>query len=133
MTGAELLGSVRARFPGARRGLLIEFGGWRDEATAAAILAAPTDIAHLLEENAGQGDDIVGYAEALARSKEHNRKMKKRRNRAETENARLLEALKAIEEVAAGFVKGKTRTGSDFELLYSIASTAIAKAEGSQS
>lgn len=40
MTGAELLGSVRARFPRARRGLLVEFGAWGDEATAAAIHTA---------------------------------------------------------------------------------------------
>mgnify|MGYP001812895777 FL=1 len=40
MTGAELLESVRARFPRARRGLLIAFGAWGDEATAAAIHTA---------------------------------------------------------------------------------------------
>ena len=39
-TGAELLGSVRGRFPGARRGLLIEFGAWGDEPTAEAIHSA---------------------------------------------------------------------------------------------
>jgi len=36
-TGAELLGAVRARFSRARRGLLVEFGAWGDEATATAI------------------------------------------------------------------------------------------------
>jgi len=39
-TGAELLGSVRAHFPRARRGLLVEFGAWGEEATANAIHTA---------------------------------------------------------------------------------------------
>jgi thioredoxin reductase (NADPH) len=40
MTGTELLGGVRANFPRARRGLLVAFGAWGDEATADAIHAA---------------------------------------------------------------------------------------------
>lgn len=39
-TGTELLGTVRARFPRARRGLLVEFGAWGDKATADAIHTA---------------------------------------------------------------------------------------------
>lgn len=39
-TGSELLAEIRRRYPGAKRGLLIEFGAWGDRATADAILKA---------------------------------------------------------------------------------------------
>jgi thioredoxin reductase (NADPH) len=39
-TGAELLARVKALHPGAKRGLLIEWGGWGDSATAEAIFEA---------------------------------------------------------------------------------------------
>jgi thioredoxin reductase (NADPH) len=40
MTGAELLARVKALHPSAKRGLLIEWGGWGDSDTAAAIFEA---------------------------------------------------------------------------------------------
>jgi thioredoxin reductase (NADPH) len=40
MTGAELLSRARALHPGAKRGLLIEWGAWGDPATAKAIFEA---------------------------------------------------------------------------------------------
>jgi thioredoxin reductase (NADPH) len=40
MTGAELLARVKALHPSAKRGLLIEWGGWGDSETAAAIFEA---------------------------------------------------------------------------------------------
>jgi thioredoxin reductase (NADPH) len=39
-TGAELLAQVKALHPAAKRGLLIEWGGWGDAETAAAIFEA---------------------------------------------------------------------------------------------
>jgi thioredoxin reductase (NADPH) len=40
MTGSELLARVRALHPGAKRGLLIEWGGWADTDTSEAIFEA---------------------------------------------------------------------------------------------
>ncbi|WP_217914130.1 FAD-dependent oxidoreductase [Miltoncostaea marina] len=39
-TGSDLLAEVPARFPRARRGLMVDYGGWGDEPTAAAIVRA---------------------------------------------------------------------------------------------
>jgi hypothetical protein len=50
---------------------------------------AITEITRLREE-------IIGYAEALASSKEHNHKINKRYKRAKEDRARLREALKQI-------------------------------------